>query len=260
MLLSGCVAGVFAGLLGIGGGIVIVPVMEVALSFLEIDPAIRMHIAVATSLAIIVPTSISSSRAHHKRGAVDTELVKRWAVFVLVGALAGTWMAAQVHSRVLSAIFAVFALLIGLKMVLRPEDKALRDRVPATSLVYPLPTAIGFFSSMMGIGGGTFSVMILTLFGRPIHQAVGTAALFGLIIAVPGTIGFILGGWGHPSLPPLSLGYVSLVGFAIIAPATVLTAPLGAKIAHGLSRKQLNLVFGMFLLVAAVRMFNRAFV
>ena len=124
MLLSGCIAGLIAGLLGVGGGIVIVPMMEVALSFLGIDPSIRMHIAVATSLAVIIPTSISSARAHHKRQAVDVALVKRWAMFVLVGALAGTYVAAQVHSRVLAAVFALFAFLISLKMIFRQQDKA----------------------------------------------------------------------------------------------------------------------------------------
>jgi uncharacterized membrane protein YfcA len=258
MLLSGCIAGLFAGLLGVGGGIVIVPMMEVALSFLGIDPSIRMHIAVATSLAVIVPTSISSARAHHKRQAVDVALVKRWAIFVLVGALAGTFVAAQVHSRVLAAVFALFAFLIALKMLFRQQDEAVVSEVPAAAWVFSIPTAIGFFSSMMGIGGGTFSVMVLTLFGKPIHKAVGTASLFGLFIAVPGTIGFIIAGWGNSMLPPLSLGYVSLVGFVIIAPATVLMAPIGARIAHGMSQRHLNLVFGLFLLVAAIRMTTRA--
>lgn len=258
MLLSGCVAGLFAGLLGVGGGIVIVPMMEVALSFLGIDPSIRMHIAVATSLAVIIPTSISSARAHHKRQAVDVALVKRWAMFVLVGALAGTFVAAQVHSRVLAAIFALFAFLIALKMIFRQQDQAVVSEVPAAAWVHSIPTAIGFFSSMMGIGGGTFSVMILTMFGKPIHKAVGTASLFGLFIAVPGTIGFIIAGWGNSMLPPLSLGYVSLVGFVLIAPATVLMAPIGARIAHGMSQRHLNLVFGLFLLVAAIRMTTRA--
>ena len=258
MLLSGCIAGLIAGLLGVGGGIVIVPMMEVALSFLGIDPSIRMHIAVATSLAVIIPTSISSARAHHKRQAVDVALVKRWAMFVLVGALAGTYVAAQVHSRVLAAVFALFAFLISLKMIFRQQDKAVVSEVPAASWVNVIPTSIGFFSSMMGIGGGTFSVMILTLFGKPIHKAVGTASLFGLFIAVPGTIGFIVAGWDNPMLPQLSLGYVSLVGFVLIAPATVLMAPIGARIAHGMSQRHLNLVFGLFLLVAAIRMTTRA--
>ena len=258
MLASGCVAGVFAGLLGIGGGIVIVPVMEVALSLVGVDPAIRMHVAVATSLAVIIPTSISSSRAHYKRNSVDVALVRRWAVFVLIGALAGTYAAAQVHSRVLAAIFALFAFLIGLKLLVHREDKPLTGSMPPRAWVNSIPLAIGFFSSMMGIGGGTFSVMVMTIFGKPIHQAVGTAALIGLIISLPGTAGFVVAGWNNPLLPPMSLGFVSLIGFALIAPATVLTAPLGAKIAHGLSRRHLNLVFGIFLLATSVRMVSRA--
>jgi len=258
MLVSGCIAGLFAGMLGVGGGIVIVPMMEVALSIVDVDPAIRMHIAVATSLAIIVPTSIASSRAHHRKKAVDIELVKRWALYVLAGALLGTFVAAQVHSRVLAAIFAVFAFLIGLKMIFRQPDKPLSRGVPATSWVKLIPAGIGFLSSMMGIGGGTFSVMVLTLFGKPIHNAVGTAALFGLLIALPGTIGFMIAGWDNPALPPLSIGFVSFVGFALIAPATILLAPIGARIAHGMSRQQLNMVFGLFLLIASVRMFTRA--
>lgn len=258
MLVSGCIAGLFAGLLGVGGGIIIVPTMEVALSIVGVDPAIRMHIAVATSLAVIIPTSIASSRAHHRKNAVDIGLVKRWSLLVLFGALSGTYVAAQVHSRVLAAIFALFAFLIGIKMIVHQQDKPLYADVPVAPWVSLIPGGIGFFSSMMGIGGGTFSVMALTLFGKPIHNAVGTAALFGLLIAIPGTIGFVIAGWGNTALPPLSMGYVSLVGFALIAPATVLVAPVGARIAHGLSRDQLNLVFGLFLLVASIRMFTRA--
>jgi len=257
MLASGCVAGLFAGLLGVGGGIVIVPMMEVALSFTGVDPSIRMHVAVATSLAVIVPTSISSARAHHKRNAVDLKLAKKWVIFVLVGALAGTYVAAQVHSRVLAAIFAVFAFLISLKMIFGQQDKMLTNDVPDKPWVFAVPSCIGFFSSMMGIGGGTFSVMILTLFGKSIHKAVGTAALFGLFIAVPGTIGFIIAGWGNSMTPPYSLGFVSLIGFALIAPTTVLVAPIGARIAHGMSQRNLNLVFGLFLMVAALRMATR---
>ena len=259
MLLSGCVAGLFAGLLGVGGGIVIVPMMEIALSIIGVDPSIRMHIAVATSLAVIIPTSISSARAHHHRKAVDVALVRSWAIYVLVGALAGTFVAAQVHSRVLAAVFALFAFLISMKMIFRREDKALVDDVPGSFLTNLIPTGIGFFSSMMGIGGGIFSVMILTLFGKSIHKAVGTASLFGLFIAVPGALGFVYAGWGNPMLPPLSLGFVSVIGFALIAPATVMVAPIGARIAHGLSQRQLNLIFGLFLLVAAIRMMTRAF-
>jgi uncharacterized protein len=260
MLATGCVAGVMAGLFGIGGGIVIVPVLEFTLGFLGVDPAIRMHVAVATSLATIIPTSISSARAHHQRQAVDLEIVMRWAFFVLIGALAGAWIAAQVHSRVLAMVFATLALLIALKMMLLPKSRNLTNDVPRGPLMPLIPTAIGCLSSMMGIGGGTFSVMTLTLFNQPIHRAVGTAALLGLVISLPGTIGFIISGWNDVRVPPGSLGYVSLIGFALIAPATVMTAPIGAKIAHSFSEKKLSMLFGAFLVLAAARLFYKAFV
>ena len=259
MLATGLVAGVLAGLFGIGGGIVIVPVLETALGFMGVDPAIRMHVAVGTSLATIIPTSISSARAHHKRGAVDVEIVKRWAIFVLIGALLGAWVASMVHSNVLAVVFASMAFLVAVKMLFFPGSRNLTDEVPRGPLVPIIPTAIGGFSSMMGIGGGTFSVMTLTLFNEPIHRAVGTAALFGLVISLPGTLGFAIAGWGNPNIPPGSLGYVSLVGFACIAPITVLAAPLGAKIAHGISAKRLNMLFGAFLVIASLRLFYRAF-
>jgi len=259
MLATGTVAGVLAGLFGIGGGIVIVPVLETALGFVGVDPAIRMHVAVGTSLATIIPTSISSARAHHARKSVDVDIVKRWAVFVLVGALLGAWVASMVHSRVLAIVFASLAFLVAVKMLLFPESRNLAEEVPRGPLVPIIPTAIGGFSSMMGIGGGTFSVMTLTLFNEPIHRAVGTAALFGLVISLPGMLGFAVAGWGDPRIPAGSLGYVSLIGFACIAPATVLAAPLGAKIAHGFSAKRLNMLFGAFLILASLRLFYRAF-
>ncbi len=259
MLATGCVAGVMAGLFGIGGGIVIVPALELALSFLGVDAAIRMHVAVATSLATIIPTSLSSARAHHKRQSVDVEIVKRWAIFVLLGAVLGAWVAAQLHSRVLAIVFATFALLIALKMILLPEARNLTEDVPRGPLVAVIPTSIGCFSSMMGIGGGTFSVLTLTLFNQSIHRAVGTASLLGLAISLPGTIGFIVAGWSDARVPPGSLGYVSLIGFALIAPSTVLMAPLGARIAHSFSEKKLSMLFGVFLVLAAARLFYGAF-
>jgi uncharacterized membrane protein YfcA len=259
MLATGCLAGVLAGLFGIGGGIVIVPVLEAVLGLLGVDTAIRMHIAVATSLATIIPTSISSARAHHHRGAVDVEVVKHWSLYVLTGALLGAWIASQVHSRVLAAVFATLALLVALKMVLLPQSRNLTETIPRGAWVPIIPAAIGCLSSMMGIGGGTFSVMTLTLFNEPIHRAVGTAALFGLVISLPGTLGFIATGWNDPRLPPGSLGYVSMVGFLFIAPTTVLCAPLGARLAHAFSARTLSVAFGLFLVVAAARLFWRAF-
>ena len=258
MLVTGGVGGILAGLLGIGGGIVIVPVMEAALTYLGIDEAIRMHVAVATSLATIIPTSIASSRAHHRRKSVDLELVRRWALFVLLGALAGTVIASQVHSNVLSMIFAVVALIVAVKMMLPLEGRTIAGGVPKGVLVPVIPTAIGAVSCMMGIGGGTLSVAVLTLFNQPIHRAVGTAALFGLAISLPGAVGFMISGFDDPRLPPGSIGYVNLLGFALISPMTFLAAPLGAAIAHRLSRRHLSLLFGLFLVIVAVRMFYRA--
>jgi uncharacterized membrane protein YfcA len=254
MIASGCIAGVLAGLFGIGGGIVIVPVLEFALSHANVDPGIRMHVAVATSLATIIPTSLASARAHHKRQAVDIDIVKRWGLFVLTGALLGSWLASQMSSGNLAILFAVFAVLVAAKMILLPESRNLTDDVPRGALISVIPTSIGCLSSMMGIGGGTFSVMILTLFNQPIHRAVGTAALLGLVISLPGTIGFILTGWNDIRVPPGSLGYVSIIGLLLIAPATVLCAPIGARIAHSYSQKKLSMLFGGFLLLAALRM------
>ncbi len=258
MLLTGGFSGILAGLLGIGGGIVIVPVMEAVLAYLGVDAAIRMHVAVATSLATIIPTSISSSRAHHRRQSVDVALVRRWAIFVLLGSVAGTLIAAQVHSRTLALVFAVTALIIAVRMILPLQGTVLAPEVPRGPLVSVIPAGIGALSTMMGVGGGTLSVAALTLFNEPIHRAVGTAALFGLVISIPGTAGFILAGLGDPRLPPGSLGYVNLVGFACIAPATFLTAPLGARIAHSLSKRRLGLLFGVFLLLVSLRMFYGA--
>jgi uncharacterized membrane protein YfcA len=254
MLATGCVAGVLAGLFGIGGGIVIVPVLEATLGILGVDPAIRMHIAVATSLATIIPTSVSSALAHHRRHAVDFDIIRRWAVYVLLGALLGAWIASEVHSHVLAIVFAIMAMLVALKMTFFPESRNIADDIPHGAWVPVIPTAIGGLSSMMGIGGGTFSVMTLTLFGKPVHRAVGTAALFGLVISLPATIGFIVTGLGDTRVPEGNFGYVSLIGFALIAPATVLTAPLGARLAHAFSERRLSMLFGIFLAVVSVRL------
>jgi uncharacterized membrane protein YfcA len=258
MLVTGGVGGILAGLLGIGGGIVIVPVLEAALTFLGVDEAIRMHVAVATSLATIIPTSVASSRAHHRRKAVDLELVRRWALFVFLGALAGTAIASHVHSDVLYLVFAFVALIVALKMMLPLEGRTIASDVPRGALVPLIPATIGAVSSMMGVGGGTLSVAALTLFNQPIHRAVGTAALFGLVISLPGTAGFMIAGLDDLRVPPGSIGYVNLIGFALISPTTFLAAPVGAAIAHRLSRRHLSLLFGVFLLIVTARMFYRA--
>jgi uncharacterized protein len=259
MLATGIVAGLLAGLLGVGGGIVIVPVLDTALGLRGVDPAIRMHIAVATSLATIIFTSMSSARAHHAKGALDIDLAKLWGPFIFVGSLMGSVAASQVQSNVLMIIFGVVALLIAIQMLLPLDDYRPWKEVPKGPGGIITPSIIGGLSAMMGIGGGTFSVAALTMMSQPIHRAVGTAAFFGLLIAVPGTLGFVVNGWGDPRLPALNLGYVNLVGVAVISPMTVMMAPIGARIAHKLGKRQLSALFGVFMLIVSVRMLLRAF-
>ena len=259
MLATGLVGGVMAGLMGIGGGIVIVPVLEFSLGFLGVDPSIRMHVAVATSLATIIPTSISSTRAHHRRGAVDFSLAKKWGPAVFIGAMLGSWIAGRVDSTSLSATFAVVAIIVATKMILPMEQIKLADKVPGGVRGAIPPAIIGTVSTMMGIGGGAMSVTILTLFNTPILRAIGTSAFFGLLIAVPGTIGFMITGQGNMLLPVGSIGFVNIIGFLIISPATFLAAPLGVKIAHGLTQRQLRMMFGGFLMIVAVRMIYQTF-
>ena len=259
MLVTGAVGGVIAGLLGVGGGIVIVPVLELVLGALGVDEAVRMHVTVATSLATIIPTSISSSRAHHAKGSVDLAQFRKWGPAILIGAVAGVLLASHVSGQVLSAIFGTVALIVAVKMLLPLDGKHIAEQLPGGVGGQVLPFLIGGISSMMGIGGGTLSVPVFTLFNFPIHRAVGTAALFGLLISLPATVAFIVTGWGEPGLPPGSLGYVNLIGFAVIAPVSYFAAPWGARIAHALSKRQLGVMFGLFLTVVAVRMLLKAF-
>lgn len=259
MLLTGAVGGLLAGLLGVGGGIVIVPVLDLVLASMGVDSSVRMHVAVATSLATIIPTAISSSRAHHAKGAVDMAQLKRWSIAIFLGAIAGVLIASRVTGDVLSAVFGVVALLVAIKMLLPLEGKHIAEAIPGGPGGQLLPFAIGGFSSMMGIGGGTLSVPTMTLFNFPIHRAVGTAALFGLLISVPATIAFVITGWNVPGLPTGSLGYVNLIGLAIIAPVSYFAAPWGARLAHSLSKRRLSILFGLFLAVVSARMLIRAF-
>ena len=259
MLITGAVGGVLAGLLGIGGGIVIVPVLEAALAIIGVDVSIRMHIAVATSLATIIPTSISSARAHYRRDAIDFTVIRFWSPWIVLGAIVGIVISANVGGDFLSAVFAVVAFAVAVKMMLPLDDKNLAEDVPRGIFGPAIPVGIGSISTLMGIGGGTLSVTAMTLSSKPIHLAVGTSSLLGLVIAIPAAAGYILSGWGEPLLPVASAGYVNLLGLAVIAPATVLFAPLGAKIAHALPRRHLSTLFGLFLLVVAVRMALRAF-
>ena len=258
LVAAGAAGGLIAGLLGVGGGVVLVPALDLALGAAGVDQTVSLHIAVATSMATIVPTAISSSRAHASRNAVDFAIVKRWTVPIVVGALAGALAAAHVNVRVLAAIFAAVALLSALKMLLPLDRVVLRRSLPGGIIGALIPAFIGAISAMMGIGGGTLSVPTMTLCGEPVHKAVGTAALLGLWIALPATAGYLL---ARPveaaALPPLTIGYVSLAGFALVAPISWLAAPLGARLAHSLDRRKLSAAFGLFLLIVATRMLYR---
>lgn len=254
LALVGCCSGFLAGLLGVGGGIVIVPALFYVFDFLDIDEAIRAHLAVGTSLATIIPTSLISLRAHRKREAVDGALIRSWGPMIAIGVLLGVIVAAFVDGKALTGVFGIVALMVALYMLFSLEGTKLSDALPHQPWRGGIGLIIGSISTLMGIGGGTLSVPILSLFNYPLRRAVGTASAIGLIIAIPGTLGFILNGWGAADLPPFSLGYVSLVGFAAIVPTSVLLAPYGAKAAHAMKVGWLRKSFALFLGLTGIKM------
>ncbi len=254
LLFTGALAGFVAGLLGVGGGIVIVPALFYIFTLLGIDESVKMHLAVGTSLSTIIATSLMSIRAHWRRGAVDMAMLKRWGIAIFVGVVAGTLLASHVKGPVLMAVFGVVALIVSLHMAFSKPSWRISDRLPGGIIEQMMAGTIGTVSAMMGIGGGTLSVPTLSLFGYPIHKAVGTAAAIGFIIGVPGTIGFVLSGLDESGLPPFSFGYVSLLGLALITPTSIVMAPVGAWAAHALPVRGLKLAFAAFLFVTAIRM------
>lgn len=254
LLFTGALGGFVAGLLGVGGGIVIVPVLFYIFTLLGIDEDVKMHLAVGTSLSTIIFTSAMSVRSHWRRCAVDTAMLRRWGIAIFAGVVAGTLLAAQVKGPVLMAVFGAVALLVSLHMAFSKPSWRIADKLPGGVIEQAMASGIGAVSAMMGIGGGTLSVPTLSLFGYPIHKAVGTAAAIGFIIGVPGTVGFVLSGLGESDLPPFSFGYVSLLGLALIVPTSILMAPVGAWAAHALPVRGLKLAFAAFLFVTGLRM------
>ncbi|MGV8950578.1 MAG: sulfite exporter TauE/SafE family protein [Cypionkella sp.] len=255
MVFAGLAGGFIAGLLGVGGGIIIVPILYFVLGGMDVDPDIRMKIAVATSLTTIVFTSLSSARSHHKRDAVDFTLVKTWGIPIFIGVVCGTVIAGLANGLVLTVVFAVVALLVAINMVFRANSAPVSDGFPNGIVKAICGYFVGVISTMMGIGGGTLSVPILTTFGYDIRRAVGTASAIGFIIAIPGTIGYAIAGWNVPNLPAGSLGYVNLLALVALAPLTMLIAPWGARVAHRLDRKVLGYAFAAFLTLTSLRMF-----
>ncbi|TKT69200.1 sulfite exporter TauE/SafE family protein [Aquamicrobium sp. LC103] len=252
---AGVTGGLLAGLLGVGGGIVIVPVLYHILASFGVDEGLRMKIAVATSLSTIIATSAMSIRSHRKRDAIDVSLLKSWGVPIFVGVVTGTIFGGYADGRILTAVFATVALAVSLQMAFKKDGAKLRDGFPSRIIKAVLGFFVGSISALMGIGGGTLSVPILTAYGFDIRRAVGTAAAIGFIIAIPGTIGYVLSGLGEPDLPPFSIGYLNVAGALALVPLTMAFAPLGARLAHSIPRRALQLCFAFFLAITAVRMF-----
>jgi uncharacterized membrane protein YfcA len=254
LVFTGVVAGILAGLLGVGGGIVIVPVLFWVFGLLALPAATSMHLAVGSSLATIVATSWASMRAHRRRGSVDESLLRLWGPGIFIGAAIGGVAAKFINGDGLRLIFGVIALLVAINMAL-PRQLRVSDALPTSRWVNrTIAWVIGLFSALMGIGGGTLSVPTLSAFAFPIHRAVGTASVIGMLIAIPAVAGFIWSGYGVADRPPLSLGFVSLPAVLLIFPMTMTMAPLGVKLAHRMNQRRLKLAFAVFLAITAARM------
>ncbi|MDW8314611.1 MAG: sulfite exporter TauE/SafE family protein [Rhodovarius sp.] len=254
MAATGLLSGLLAGLLGVGGGIVIVPVLFTVFPLFGIAESVQMKLAVGTSLATIVPTSIVSARQHFAKGTMDVPLLRSLAPSIAAGVLAGTLLGVHARGAVHTAIFAAIALAVAVHMAATGADWRLRDSFPRGAIRHAIGAFIGGVSAMMGIGGGTVGVPLLSMFGAPMRSAVATASAFGVIISIPASIGFIYGGWGDPALPPLSLGYVNLLGFALIVPTSLIAAPWGVQLAHAIPQLLLKRLFAAFLAATVLRM------
>ena len=254
LIFSGLLSGFIAGLLGVGGGIIIVPVLYHVLSSLGFSSEIIMHVSVATSLAIIIPTGWRSYVTHKRNNAVDFTILKKWLVPTLIGSTIGAIIAGLISGFYLTLFFATIALIVCINLLLQNDNLRLGDQLPSGIFSFNIPLIVGSFSSMLGIGGGTFNVTIMSLYGVSIHKAVGTSAGLGFFLAIPGTLFFVITGMYVANLPPGSLGYVNLFGLLLIAPLAALSAPIGAKYAHSLPKKTLTRLFAVFLLLTSIRM------
>ena len=257
LTVSGLVAGYLAGAFGIGSGAVLVPVFYQMFTQLGIDDAVRMHLCVGTSLAIIVPTSIRSYLSHLKRGNVDQDLLKSWVIVVPLGVVLASLISIFISGAGLRTIFVVVAVIVGIKLLFARESWRLGDDIPANPGRSIAGAGIGFISTFMGIGGGVMNNTFMSLYGRPLHQAVSTSSGLGVLISVPGTIGYIIAGYlaniEAGVLPIFSVGYINLLAVIFIIPLTVIAVPFGVRSAHALSKRQLEIAFGLFMFVVAAR-------
>ena len=254
IIAGGIVTGVLAGLFGIGGGAIIVPVLYEVFRVLEVPEAARMQLCVGTSMAIIVPTNVRSYVVHRRYGAVLMDVVRAWAIPSVVGVAIGALIAGIAPGAVLKIAFVIITGTIGLKLLIGRDDWRIANALPGRVAMTAYGFILGLAASLIGVSGGSISAMILTLYGRPIHNVVGTSAALGVPITIAGVVGYILAGLPQQAMmPPLSIGFVSFIGFVLMAPVSSYTAPFGARLAHALPKRRLEIAFAAFLLAASCR-------
>jgi uncharacterized protein len=261
LICAGAATGILAGLFGIGGGAVIIPVLYEAFRITGVPEAVRMPLCIGSSLAIIIPTSISSFRAHLARGAADTAVLKQWVVPTVIGVLLGSVVARFAPEQLFKIVFVVVATLSAIRLLLARDSWKFGDEFPKAPWMQLFGVVIGLLSSLMGIGGGQLTNLVITFYGRPIHQAVATAAGLGVAISIPGALGYVYAGWPraaeYPDVAalqfPFALGYISLIGVLLVTPLSALIAPVGVRVAHALTRRQLEIAFGLFLVTVSLR-------
>ncbi|WP_274629415.1 sulfite exporter TauE/SafE family protein [Arvimicrobium flavum] len=253
LVFGGAVTGILAGLFGVGGGAITVPVLFEVFGVLGIEDEVRMPLAVGTSLAIIIPTSFRSFRGHYRKGAVDTGILRKWAVPIILGVLLGSVIARYATPAVFQGAFVIVGGITVTKLLFGRESWRLAEQLPSGNILRLYGMVVGLLSALMGIGGGALSTLVLTLHGRPIHQAVATSSGVGMLISIPGALGYVAAGWGRAGLPPDALGFVSLLGCALVIPTAFLTTQIGVNLAHSMSRRKLEILFGLFILTVCVR-------
>jgi uncharacterized membrane protein YfcA len=257
----GGLSGFLAGLFGIGGGAILVPVFYECFRIAGVPLEVRMPLCVGTSLAVIIPTSISSFRAHYARGAVDMNVLRSWWLPIVTGVIAGSVTARYAPERLFKYVFVMVAWSAAARLLLGRQSWKFGDDLPRGPLMKVYGFFVGILSTLMGIGGGLFSNLLMTFYGRPIHQAVATSSALAVLISIPGALGYIYAGWPaaarYPSIAalqlPFALGYVSLIGAALVMPASLFTAPLGVRCAHAMSKRTLELAFGCYLFIVGGR-------
>jgi uncharacterized membrane protein YfcA len=257
----GALAGFFAGLFGIGGGAVLVPVFYECFRLAGVPLEVRMPLCIGTSLAIIIPTSIRSYRAHHARGAVDMEILKSWCLPVVIGIIAGSVTARYAPERLFKIVFVGVAWSAAARLLLARDNWKFGDDLPKGPLMKICGFLVGLLSTLMGIGGGLFSNLLMTFYGRPIHQAVATSSALAVLISIPGALGYVYAGWPaaarYPDVfalqLPFAIGYVSLIGALLVMPTSLLTAPFGVRAAHAMSKRRLEIAFGAYLFIVGSR-------